>query len=150
MTSSFKIMDGEIYHLASVHALITELAIFEKEPEAVTNSLSQLEADFSKQLFNFKVVEIAQEIVGFALYYYRYSTWKGKCLYLEDFYIQDQYRSNGIGSQLFEEVINFAKQQDCKLVTWQVLDWNTEAIKFYERKGAAIDKTWYNGKVALH
>lgn len=149
MSISYVILEGETIHLEQVYALIKELAVFEKEPNAVTNSVSQLKKDFSNQLFKFKVVEVENKIIGFALYYYRYSTWKGKCLYLEDFYIQPAFRSLGIGSKLFDDILIFAKNEDCQIVTWQVLDWNKDAIKFYVNKGAIIDETWFNGLIKI-
>jgi GNAT superfamily N-acetyltransferase len=149
MSISYPILEGEATHLEQVYALINELAVFEKEPTAVTNTVEQLKIDFSNQLFKFKVVERENSVIGFALYYFRYSTWKGKCIYLEDFYIQPAFRSLGIGGMLFDAVLQFAKHEGCQLLTWQVLDWNKEAIRFYRDKGAKIDETWFNGSIKI-
>ena len=149
MPPSFQILPGEEHHLVDVLALIRELAVFEKEPAAVTNTLEDLKINWNNKHYDFIVVSQNDKIIGFALFYYRYSTWKGLCLYLEDFYIQPKFRSLGIGNDVFDEVVNIAKLKKCKLLNWQVLDWNTEAIKFYERKGASISKIWYNGTTEI-
>jgi len=148
--SAFSIQQGKENHLGAVFSLISELALFEKAPQEVINSLPQFKADFKNKYFDFFVVFNSNKIIiGFALFYFRYSTWKGKCLYLEDFYMQPSYRSQGIGVHLFDAVKEYGLKNQCKLVTWQVLDWNVRAINFYEKNGAVIDKTWYNGKLAL-
>jgi len=149
MSISYVILEGEAIHIEQVYALINELAVFEKAPNSVINTVSQLKNDFSKQLFKFKVVVSESNVIGFALYYFRYSTWKGKCLYLEDFYIQPSFRNMGIGGKLFDEVLYFAKSEGCHLLTWQVLDWNKNAIRFYKEKGAIIDESWFNGLIKV-
>jgi ribosomal protein S18 acetylase RimI-like enzyme len=127
--------------------LVNELAIFEKAPEEVINTVEQMKADGfgANPLFKCIVAESNTSIIGFALYYYRYSTWKGKVLYLEDFYVKEAYRNFGIGKQLFDEVIVTAKKDECQRISWQVLDWNEPAIKFYEKYNAQFDKEWWNG-----
>jgi len=82
-----------------------------------------------------------------ALYYMTYSTWKGRMLYLEDFVVQEAFRKAGIGQQLFDGFLQEANNKGCKLVKWQVLDWNVPAIKFYEKNKAIIEKEWWNGKI---
>jgi len=149
MSNSYQILKGDIHHLDEVMALIQELADFEKEPLAVTNTATQLKEDWLNKRFQLLVVVQDTKVIGFALCYYRYSTWKGLCLYLEDFYIQSAYRSLGIGGALFNRVIEIGKQQNCKLLNWQVLDWNKRAIAFYENKNAEISKIWYNGTLEL-
>lgn len=131
---------------AVLHQLITELAIFEKEPDAVTNTIEQLEVDgFGPHpLFDSFVVEKEGEVIGFALTYYRYSTWKGKTLYLEDLYVKEDHRGSGAGKLLFEHCIAFGKEQSCNRMAWQVLDWNEPAIEFYKKYGTTIDTEWYN------
>jgi hypothetical protein len=143
------ILKGEKHHLPKVHFLIEELARFEKEPEAVVNTIENLEKDLSNKLFDFFVIEVDGDVVGFALYYIRYSTWKGKSFYLEDFFIQSEYRNTGFGKKLFEKCIQRAKEMGCYQMNWQVLDWNKGAIRFYERIGASISKEWYNGSMEL-
>ena len=82
-----------------------------------------------------------------SFYYIRYSTWKGKCLYLEDIVVKEQYRGHKIGKILFEETIKAAKEMNAKLITWQVLDWNEPAINFYKKFNAELDGEWINGKL---
>jgi GNAT superfamily N-acetyltransferase len=88
--------------------------------------------------------------VGIALYYVRYSTWKGRCLYLEDIIVNENFRGKGIGQLLFAEMIAFGKISDFKLLTWQVLDWNTTAIDFYKKFDAQFDAEWVNGRIQLN
>jgi GNAT superfamily N-acetyltransferase len=86
-------------------------------------------------------------VVGFALFYTNYSTWKGKCLYLEDLYVLPEFRRIGAGSALFERVIDEAKKRKVRRMDWQVLDWNEPAIEFYKKKGALLDPEWINGRL---
>ncbi len=132
--------------------LVNELALFEKAPEEVINTAEQMKIDgFGKYpLFKCIVAESDSKILGFALYYYRYSTWKGKCLYLEDFFVKEDYRNFGIGKELFETIVKTAKHDNCKRINWQVLDWNETAIKFYEKYNAGFDKEWWNGFLELN
>lgn len=128
--------------------LIKGLADFEKEPDAVANTAEKLGADlFDKKLCECLVIAFPERIIGFAIYYIAYSTWKGPILYLEDLYVLPEYRGTGAGSKLFDEVVSIARERNCARMDWQVLDWNTDAIAFYERKGATIDKDWYNGRL---
>ncbi|XOV65973.1 MAG: GNAT family N-acetyltransferase [Fluviicola sp.] len=128
--------------------LIKGLAEFENEPNEVVNTAEKLGEDlFDKNLCEALVITSSDQIVGFALYYTAYSTWKGPVLYLEDLYVLPDYRGTGAGSKLFDAVVNIAKESNCARMDWQVLNWNTDAIAFYERKGAFIDKEWYNGRM---
>jgi GNAT superfamily N-acetyltransferase len=86
-------------------------------------------------------------VVGFALYYISYSTWKGRCLYLEDFYVQEADRKQGYGQALFDEVVRIANQMGVKRMDWQVLDWNHTALNFYRRNHATLDPEWINGRL---
>jgi len=137
--------------LPKVLELINELAIFEKAPEQVTITLEQLEKDGfeGNPLYRFLVAESNHEVVGMAFYYFRYSTWKGKFLYLEDFVVQQEHRSKGIGKMLFNELKSQAVQDNCVGMSWQVLDWNEGAIRFYKSIGAELDDEWLNGKLML-
>lgn len=133
--------------LPAIHELVRELAIYEKaEPEFVA-TLKDYQDDFFEGVFESMVAEVDGQIAGMVLYYLTYSTWKGKMLYLEDFVIQQNFRQHGIGQQLFDAFINEARSKGCRLVKWQVLDWNTPAIKFYEKNKAIIEKEWWNGKI---
>ena len=126
--------------------LINELAVYEKAPEEVTVTLAEfIDAGFGKNpVWKAFVAEEKNEILGFALFYTRYSTWKGRRLYLEDFIVTEAARGKGIGKILFEKVIEEAKNGGYNGMTWQVLDWNTPAINFYNKYSAAIESGWLN------
>ncbi|WP_164112134.1 MULTISPECIES: GNAT family N-acetyltransferase [Sphingobacterium] len=126
--------------------LIKELAIFEKEPDAVTVSMEEFEdAGFgANPVWGAFVATDQDKIVGLSLYYIRYSTWKGRRLYLEDLIVHQPYRGQGIGKQLLDRTIEYAKTNDFSGMMWQVLDWNTPAIKFYESYNASLDGEWIN------
>ncbi len=125
--------------------LIQELATFEREPGAVDITVDDLINDgFGKQpLFTCFVARVNNIIEGMALVYFRYSTWKGKTLHLEDLVVRASKRGTGLGNALFKQVISYAKQEGVGRAEWVVLDWNTNAIKFYERSGATILKDWH-------
>ena len=128
--------------------LIEALAEYEKAPEQVSNTAE----DLGKHLFEEKicdalVVQEGESIVGFALFYTNYSTWKGKCLYLEDFFVLPEYRRGGIGSLLFDEVVKIAKARKVRRMDWQVLDWNEPGLNFYKKKNAVLDPEWINGRL---
>jgi len=141
---SFRIRKGKKEDMSSVLLLIKELAKFEKEADAVLVTVEDLEKDgFSENpLFEVFVAEVANEIVGIALFYNRYSTWKGKTIHLEDLIVKENKRSLGIGKALYNEVLKYAYTQGLRRVEWNVLDWNTAAIEFYEKTGALILKEW--------
>jgi GNAT superfamily N-acetyltransferase len=127
--------------------LIHGLALYEKAPEQVVNTAEDLAVHlFEEKICEAIVAEKDKQIVGFALYYTNYSTWKGKCLYLEDFYVLPELRGEGIGSQLFDRVVEIAKDRGVKRMDWQVLEWNEPAIKFYQKKEAVLDSEWINGR----
>jgi ribosomal protein S18 acetylase RimI-like enzyme len=136
-----------------VLALIQELANFEKEPDAVVVTVDDLVRDgFSEQpLFQCFVAEVendpseseqAKQIIGMALYYYRYSTWKGKTIHLEDLVVKEDKRGAGAGFALYKEIIKQGKAENVRRIEWNVLDWNTPAIHFYEKSGAKILEDW--------
>jgi len=135
--------------LPSVLRLIKELADYENALDQVSISLEDLENDgFSERpWYWFLVAEKNNEIIGLSFYWIRYSTWKGKFLFLEDFVIKQEYRNKGVGSQLFEETIKICKKLNLNGMIWQVLDWNTPAINFYKKYNADISKNWLNGKL---
>jgi GNAT superfamily N-acetyltransferase len=126
--------------------LIKELAAYEKAPEQVTVTLAEFEeAGFGAQpVWKAFVAEDATGILGFALYYTRYSTWKGRRLYLEDFIVTENQRGKGLGKLLFERVIKEARDKNYNGMTWQVLDWNEPAINFYKKYDAQIESGWLN------
>ncbi|MBL1233243.1 MAG: GNAT family N-acetyltransferase [Flavobacteriales bacterium] len=137
--------------LPEVLNLIKELALFEKQPQEVTITLKQLEEDGfgNHPLYWIILAENNNEIVGMSFYYIRYSTWKGRCLYLEDLVVKEAYKQKGIGSLLFKSTLDAAKEMNAKLMTWQVLDWNEPAIEFYKKFNAELDEEWLNGKIRL-
>ena len=130
--------------MPSVLELIQELAIFEKEPDAVVVTVDDLIRDgFSENpLFQCFVAEVDNEIIGMALYYYRYSTWKGKTIHLEDLIVKENKRGTGAGFALYKEIIKQGKAENVRRIEWNVLDWNTPAIDFYEKSGAKVLGDW--------
>ena len=138
------IRPGTAADLPQVLTLIQELAAFEREPDAVETTLESMQQDGfgERPVFEFFVAEDDQKIVGLALYFYSYSTWKGKCIYLEDLIVTEAYRGRGLGRRLLDRVVTKAKEENAKRVVWQVLDWNTPAIAFYESLGAARLPEW--------
>lgn len=131
--------------MPSVLELIKELAVFEKEPDAVTINVRTLEKEGfgSQPLFHCFVAEVENEIIGMALVYFRFSTWKGRSLHLEDLIVKKSHRGTGVGGALYKKVIGFACQNHLERVEWVVLDWNDHAINFYERSGAEILRDWH-------
>lgn len=140
---------GEKKDVPALLGLIRELAIFEKAEGQVEVGVAELEKDgFGPQpLFGFFVADTGREIAGIALYYWKYSTWKGRCLFLEDLIVQEKFRGHGIGSKLFEQVIRMAREEGVRRLEWQVLDWNQPAITFYKKHSAVLDNEWINGKL---
>lgn len=127
--------------------LIKELALFEKSPEKVTNSieLMQQEQDlFQCYVAEYKSESSETEIVGMALYFFAYYTWVGKSLYLDDLYVKEKFRRQDIGSRLLEKIFSIAKEKNCHRVRWQVINWNKPAIAMYKKYGAVIDNEWSN------
>lgn len=130
--------------------LIRELALYERAPEEVTVTLTEFEeAGFGKKpVWKAFVAELNGVVQGFALYYIRYSTWKGCRLYLEDFLVTDALRGKGIGKKLFDTIIQEAKELGFNGMTWQVLDWNEPALNFYRKYEANIEAGWLNGSLS--
>jgi len=130
--------------------LINELAVYERAPEEVTVDIAHfIEAGFGENpVWKAFVAEVDGVVVGFALYYTRYSTWKGCRLYLEDFIVTEEMRGKGIGKLLFEQVINEAKSGRYSGMVWQVLDWNEPAINFYNKYNATLEKGWLNAALS--
>jgi len=143
---SVKIRKGSREDLSRVLELIKELALYEKALDQVSNTVSQMETDgFGESpIFGFFVAEGDEGIVGLSLYYFRYSTWKGKRLYLEDIIVTEKERGTGLGKQLFEKTMQFSIDEKCTGMMWQVLDWNEPAINFYKKYSSRIDDEWLN------
>lgn len=131
--------------------LICELAVYEREPDKVTVTMEEFEeAGFGKNpVWGAFVAEHEGTIVGISLYYIRYSTWKGRRLYLEDLIVHEPYRGRGLGKLLLDQTIAYAKEQGYSGMMWQVLDWNEPAIHFYKRYGAKFDDEWLNVSIDL-
>jgi len=149
----FEIMDvrirkAKIEDMPRVLELIQELATYEKAPDEMINTVENLERDGfgGTKVFDCIVAEGDDIIVGFALFFTGYSTWKGRTLYLEDFIVSEVYRGKGYGKLLFEEVLAEAKRREVKRMDWQVLEWNEPAIQFYKKYKATLDGEWYNGR----
>ena len=140
----FKIRKAVSQDMPRVLELITELAVFEEEPDAVEISVSDLQTDgFGKQpAFNCFVAEVGGQIEGIALFYGRYSTWKGKVLHLEDLIVSKKMRGSGLGTALLDEVVLHGNQLGVKRICWEVFDWNEPAIEFYQKKGADVKRDW--------
>lgn len=142
---NYKIRKAEKADLPEILSLIKELAAFEKEPDAVEVDIDDLEKEGfgPKPLFTCFVAEVQGNIEGMALVYFRYSTWKGRTVHLEDLIVRENKRGTGLGSALYKKVIEFAKEQGVKRTEWVVLDWNTPAIDFYKRSGATVLTDWH-------
>ncbi len=141
---NLKLRNAKRTDMGSVLKLIKELALFEKEPEAVEITKETLLEDGfgEKPKFQVFVAELNEEIVGMALFYPRYSTWKGKALHLEDLIVQEKHRGKGIGNALYAKVLKYAYDFDFKRVAWEVLDWNKVAIDYYISTGAVVFDDW--------
>ncbi len=133
----------------AIHSLVRELAEYERGLHRVTTTPESYLIDFRNKVFDAFVAEKDGEVVGMALYYVAYSTWRGRMLYLEDFVVRESERGSGIGKLLFESFMEEAKRQDVALVKWQVLDWNEPAIHFYKKYDVVFDAEWLDCKIYL-
>lgn len=140
----FTIRNAKKEDMPQVLHLINELAVFEKEPEAVEVTLKDLEDDgFGAQpAFHCFVAEAKNKVEGIALVYDRYSTWKGKIIHLEDLIVSQNMRGTGMGTALLDEVVKYGHKKGVKRINWEVIDWNEPAIAFYEKKGANVMRDW--------
>jgi GNAT superfamily N-acetyltransferase len=126
--------------------LVNELAVYERAPEEVTVTLEHfIESGFGEHpVWWAFVAEVDGRVEGFALYYVRYSTWKGQRMYLEDILVTEKMRGNGLGKLLFDRLIQEADEKKFTGMVWQVLDWNEPAINFYKKYNARFDAGWIN------
>jgi len=150
--SAVEIRVGVKKDVPRVLELVKELAEFEKAPHEVINTVELMEQDGfgPNPIFGLFVAEVDGQIVGISLYYWRYSTWKGKRLYLEDIVVTESMRGAGIGKQLFDRTMQHALDENCSGMMWQVLDWNEPAINFYKKYGSKIDGEWMNCTLEKH
>lgn len=130
-----------------VLALIKEFSRFQGTPEKVTLTIEQMRED--KDLFRCFIAESDGEVAGFATFFFAYYSWTGKALYLDDLYVREAFRKQGIGKGLLEAVIGLAQKERCRKVRWQVSKWNTPAINFYQSMGATIDDVEINCDLVL-
>ncbi len=146
---NFNIRKGEKSDIEQVFKLIKDLAFFEKAPEAVKNTPEKMLIDaFGKHpIFHFLVAEVNKKVVGVAVFFISYSTWKGKSAYLDDIVVDENHRAKGIGKALMEAFFKQAREWDAQMVHWQVLDWNQPAIDFYKKLNAHLDEEWINCKL---
>lgn len=135
--------------MPQVLELIKELALYEKAPEEVTNTVENMIKDGFDEppVFLCDVAEIDNTVVGMAIYFIKYSTWKGKGIYLDDILVTEKMRGNGIGKLLFDNVVKVSLETGAKQLHWQVLDWNTPAINFYKKYPTDFDNEWVNCKL---
>ncbi len=149
MSNNIILRPAQDADIPAIHALVYELAVFEKEPDAVFTTPEEYLEDFRNGLFECRVAELEGKVVGMTLFFMSYSSWKGKMLYLDDFVVNEQYRGLGVGQKLYDDFIAEGQRRGCRLVKWQVLDWNEPAVKFYEKNEAIIEKNWWNVKKFL-
>ena len=146
MAENLTIRYAERADLPLILQLVKELAHYERAPEEVWVTIEDYEICF-KSVFDAILAESEGVVVGMALYYMTFSTWKGKMLHLEDFIVTERQRGKGIGKKLFDAVLEEAQKQDVKLMRWQVLDWNEPAIGFYKKYDVTFEKEWWNVKI---
>lgn len=148
MTQNITIRYATEKDLSSILDLIIALAVYENAEKEVIVSLEELTQNFKEGVFQSQVaVNSDGEIMGVTIYYITYSTWKGKMMFLEDFVVAEEHRRKGVGKLLFDSMIEESKKQRCKMMKWQVLDWNEPAINFYKAYNATIEDNWYNCKL---
>lgn len=141
-----EIRKARIEDVPAIYDLVKELALFEKAPDEVSSSFDDfIQNGFQENpIFASNLIFFEGKLAGFALWYFRFSTWKGKRLYLEDLYIKEEFRSLGLGKMLLDETVLEAKRTQCTGMMWQVLDWNEPAIQFYSKYGVKFDAGWLN------
>lgn len=140
----YNIRTATKHDMIRVFELIKELALFEKEADAVEITVEDLQKDgFSENpKFHCFVAEVNHKVEGIALIFNRYSTWKGPVIHLEDLVVSEKMRGTGLGTALLDEVVKYGAQLGVKRISWEVLDWNEPAITFYEKKGADVKRDW--------
>ncbi len=148
-TPAITIRRAGVDDIPAMHALMFELAVYEKSPESVEATVEEYVEDFKNGLFEGFVAEMEGKVVGMTLFFMAYSSWRGKMLYLDDFVVTESCRRFGIGQMLYDTFIKEAKDRGCRLAKWQVLDWNDPAVQFYKKNEAEIETGWWNVKKFL-
>ena len=148
-TPAITIRRAEIKDVGAMHALMFELAVYEKSPESVETTVAEYAEDFENGLFEGFVAEMEGKVVGMTLFFMAYSSWRGKMLYLDDFVVTESCRRFGIGQMLYDAFLEEARLRGCRLAKWQVLDWNDPAVQFYQKNEAEIETGWWNVKKFL-
>lgn len=133
----------------ALHGLVAELARYVDALPHFTATVEAYQKDFEDGFYHAIVAEDDGRVIGMALYYFVYSTWKGRMIYLEDFVLEPTYRRRGIGQRLWDTLQERGRERGCKLLKWQIVDTNTEALKFYAAQDATIENNWLNGKLEL-
>lgn len=146
---SISIRPAKLEDVPALHSLVAELAAYVGESDKFTATIDAYEKDFKADFYRALVAEDEGAVIGMALYYFSYSTWKGRMIYLEDFVLQPAYRRKGIGQQLWDGLKQVGRETGCQLLKWQVVDTNKEAMKFYDAQEAIMEDTWLNGKLFL-
>lgn len=146
---NLKVRKAEKEDCGQMMELVRELAVFEKAPDEVTVSMEEfIDCGFGESpVWEAFVAELDEKILGMSLFYIRYSTWKGRRLYLEDLIVTEEFRGKGIGKDLFEKTIEYGKENGFSGMLWQVLDWNEPAINFYKKYNAKFDGEWLNTSI---
>ena len=141
---------GEKKDIPQVLELVKELAVYERAPNEVITNVEQMERDGfgENSVYRFLTAEAAEKIIGIALYYTAYSTWKGKYIYLDDLIVTEKLRRSGAGKLLFDALLREAKRECANQLRWHVLEWNTPAINFYKKYNAVLDPEWITGKMS--
>lgn len=145
--NNYQIRQATEVDFEAIYALIMELALFVKTPEKVKITPQQMKLD--KDIFQALVVVHNDEIIGFASYYFAYFSWTGKFIYLDDLYVKENFRGQGIGSALMQNIFDLGRKNNCKKVRWQVSNWNSDAIEFYKKLGAEVNKVDVNCDLIL-
>ena len=133
----------------AIYNLVKQLAVFEKEPDAVINTVDAMINDGfgPNKIFDSFVAETEGKIIGMAVFYWSYSTWKGRYIYLDDLIVDESYRRSGAGKLLFDAVHQFVKDHNANQFRWHVLDWNAPAISFYKKYPTTFDPSWITCKI---
>jgi GNAT superfamily N-acetyltransferase len=149
MDKDTRIRKATIQDISAIYSLVLELAEYEKSTHEVWATESDYRKDFSEGIFRALVAEVSGQIVGTAIYYTSYSTWKGKMIYLEDFIVTESERGKGIGKSLFNRFLLESRNSGAHLIRLQVLDWNKPAINFYKKYPVSFSGEWLNVKIIL-